>query len=327
MTNKQKMLYLKEKISGSQANIPVDKLLTVLVDSFSRRQIRKELDAGHITLNGRRVRRASQTARAGDLLELRCPDHRRSPEKRQLQPETLDPSHIIYQDDHTICLNKPPFLLSQASKNQNHPHVISVMQKLPGFQPQDLPEGLFLCHRLDKETSGVLLLASQPQQAEFLMNQFRERKTKKQYLALCHGIPADKEWKSTHFLSPIDKQTGNVRVVHSGGKKAVTSFRLLEAFPEHKLSLLSCSPDTGRGHQIRVQLEACGFSIVGDKRYGARKALPPSVESLISHHLLHARKLGFFPAAESPMLWVEAALPTSFQKVLDVLRTGKTHGK
>ena len=321
------LLSFREKLTSSQAGIPVDKLLTRLVGQLSRRQIRRELDAGNVTLNGVRVRRASFVAKAGDILELSCPD----PDiltTGALPVSSLEPSAILLRQGKAICINKPPGLLSQPTRNPKAPHAVLLLKDLLDTNRSSNAQEPVLCHRLDRETSGVLLLASDHTGARFFMDQFRKRKTKKKYLALCHGIPTQKEWQITGFLSPIDKKSGDVRVVRSGGKKAITGFRLLEQFPECSMCLIACFPETGRGHQIRVHLDFCGHPILGDKRYGraANRDLPlPLIRPVAAHHMLHAQKLGFFPEASGPMVWAEAPLPATFASILDFLRQSDCH--
>lgn len=323
MSDQHVILY-KEKITKSQSTLPIDKIIVSLATDLSRREIRKALDEGCVLLNGRRIRKASTLAKPGDLLEFRYRKTERKEREQRTPKISLHLETVLYQEDQVVAINKPPLLASQATKNPQDPHVPALMRELASECDTIDGEEFFLCHRLDKETSGVLLLATTAEKTEWIMNQFRERKTRKKYLAICHGIPDVKSWKKVCNLSPIDKRTGQVRVVNSGGKPSNTEFRLVKAFPEHQLSLIACLPQTGRGHQIRVHLDSCGYPILGDKRYGKKKhaPLPYEIEKESArHHMLHAEKLGFFPSEDSAMAWVEAPLPPGFQKILDILNS------
>jgi RluA family pseudouridine synthase len=219
-----------------------------------------------------------------------------------------------------IAINKPPGLPSQATKDQSVLHVLPCLEKILK-EKGGKKRKLVLVHRLDKETSGILLIADGNERATWLTDQFRDRSVEKIYWAICHGIPKADEFAESAPLTPIDQRTGDVRAVRSGGKPAVTEFRTLAVNKELGLSLIECRPKTGRSHQLRVHLDINGLPIVGDKRYGgahAKKPLPPALAELTqAHHMLHAARLSFQPAPDAARATLNAAPPERFRKLLE----------
>jgi 23S rRNA-/tRNA-specific pseudouridylate synthase len=138
---------------------------------------------------------------------------------------------------------------------------------------------------------------------------------RKTYLALCYGIAKSKSFTERAYLSEIDKKSGDVKVVRSGGRTAVTHFRVLSESKELGVSLVACYPETGRSHQIRVHLQLNGLPIIGDKRYAgpSKRPLPPELAELSSlHHFLHAYSLQFAPTAGDKQVVVKAPIPPRF---------------
>lgn len=285
---------------------------------LSRRKLRAVIDAGGVYVNSKRVRIASREVVRGDKIKVEYSEEALKAIKRQ--EFKLTAKDILLDADGVVAIDKPPGLASQATKDQSVLHVIPVLNAF--FKETSVkPANLVLVHRLDKETSGVLLLATNNERATFLTGQFRARHVKKVYWAICHGRPKEPEFIERAFLSEIDKKTGHVRIVRSGGRSAETHFRLLAVNKELGVSLMECRPETGRSHQIRVHLEHNGLPIVGDKRYGkaAPRSLPGTLAELASvHHFLHARSLTFIPAPGAEPRRLEAPLPERFARFLEL---------
>jgi 23S rRNA-/tRNA-specific pseudouridylate synthase len=177
------------------------------------------------------------------------------------------------------------------------------------------PRAPILVHRLDKETSGVLLLALDGKRATWLTDLFRARKVQKTYLAIVVGTPRERAFTETAPLSEIDKRTGDVRAVRSGGRPAVTHVRVLATDAAGTLALVECRPETGRSHQLRVHLALNGLPILGDKRYGGpppRHLAPALLELAAEHHMLHAARLAFAPHEGASPVTLVAAPPPRF---------------
>lgn len=312
---------IKLTIRQSEAGLPIDKAILAYYHELSRKKLRRILDMGGIKLNGRRVQRGSLPVEANDQVSLLYSEQDLA--NCSQKSFSLNSQDILFENKEILAINKAPLLASQASRSIASPHVEPVVQAF--YAQKGLTYKHFLCHRLDKETSGILLLARSEPATDFIMQQFKDKSVKKTYLALCYGIPKKRQWTISKHLSPIHKKTGLVQIVRSGGKPSLTRFNLLEAFPSYGLSLIECFPETGRSHQIRVHLEASGFPIIGDKKYGLgqQKSLPAKLASIaLAHHFLHAAKLTV-KGLDGRSIKLSAPLPPNFERFLSILRGSK----
>lgn len=299
------------KVTHDFTGMRIDQYISLQGIDLSKRKIKEVIDAGGVYINKKRARIASRPVNAGDVIEMQYSiENLKRIKQREHEINSAD---VLYDDHHVIAVNKPPGLPTQATRDQSLVHLEAAVKKHLIAKGTKNPT-IFLVHRLDKETSGVVLLATTPEAVTFLTAQFRDRTVTKEYLAICSGIPQEKKFIVDCFLSPIDKRTGNVSVVRSGGKPSRTRFEVIESNKALGISLIRCFPETGRSHQIRVHLAHKGFPIIGDKRYLAGKIrLPAGLESLAGvHHFLHARRLTFVPAKGAPETVITAELPENF---------------
>ena len=299
-------------LHGSHLPLRLDLALVAAFPHLSRRRIRRALDYGGIYLNRRRVRVASRLAFGGDRVEIFLTSF------PQAVPQ-LQPDDIIYNDNNLLVINKPPCLLSQATRSQAVAHLIPAVQQL-------LPDcgALRIVHRLDAETSGAIMLARTRAAAVFLSQQLRQQRIAKQYLALCAGIPQWHKHTEHSHLSSINKHLGMVKVAAHDkpyARAAVTRFTVLATASSYPVTLLKCEPRSGRSHQIRAQLQQLDLPVLGDKKYGhAPPQLPAAAAALThSHHLLHAYSLALQPAPHCELITVQAPLPVNFLKILTIM--------
>ena len=301
-------------LHGTHLPTRIDRALVLALPALSRRRIRRALDDGDIYLNRRRVRVASRLVSGGDAVEIFLP-----PTSPRRPTPQLCQADILYCDADLMVINKPPRLLSQASRQQAVTHLIPAVRQL-------LPDcgTLYIVHRLDGETSGAIMLARNRPTAFFLGQQLRARRIKKQYLALCAGIPTWQRHTERSHLSPIAKDLGMVSVTTRAQphtREAVTRFTRLATTSAYPVSLLKCEPFSGRSHQLRAQLHHLGLPLLGDKKYGhTRPPLPAAAAELTSaHHLLHAHCLTLQPAQGHEIMTVQAPLPANFREILPIL--------
>lgn len=306
------------KVKEDFAGMRLDHFISLQGVELSKRKVKEIIDAGGVYINRKRARIASRPVNLGDVIEMQY-NLENLKRIKQRDYEIL-PADLLFNQHHVIAVNKPPGLPSQATRDQSVVHLEAAVKKYLAVQG-NLNAKVFLVHRLDKETSGVVLLATSAEAVTFLTGQFRERTVTKEYLALCAGIPTEKKFTVECFLSDIDKRSGNVSVVRSGGKSSKTTFEVLESNKALGISLIRCLPETGRSHQIRVHLAHKNFPIIGDKRYQPeRKSMAAELDSLAAvHHFLHAYRLTFIPAPREKAVTVQAALPANF---LEFLKAG-----
>ena len=279
---------------------------------MSRQKIKRIIEIGGVYLNRKRVRVAGRKVQTGDRIELDFdPAHVSG---QGLPPAELPPQAVLYDQGGILALNKPPGMPAQATRQQAVFHVLAAVQSLLELPREPLP-----IHRLDRETSGIMLVARTPKAADFLSGEFKAQRVRKIYHALVLGLPPLEHWEIDARLSPV-RRDGGVSVDPSGAA-ALTQVTVLRRFAAAGISLLQCQPLTGRTHQIRVHLAHCGFPIVGDKKYGLKKeALPEPLRTLAAvHHMLHAREIKFRPAADLPPLTLRAAYPPGLEQFLAVL--------
>ena len=312
-------------IKKDDAGLPIDKVILKHSPEMSRRRIRRILDMGGIKVNSKKVKIASFKVKVNDQVLM---TYSETSVKAWTQHKfILTKSDILYYSDDLVMINKPPLLASQAVKSKFASHAESVVKEY--YLKNNISHNkVLLCHRLDKETSGILVLAHNDAAADWIMKQFKDKVVAKTYLALCYGIPKEKSWSIENHLSSINKKTGKVSKVNSGGKFASTSFKLIETFPKFKLSLIECSPKTGRSHQIRVHLETYGTPIVGDKKYGLEKVFPlpkKMNELILSHHFLHAFKIELL-SLDQKKISLKSSLPDNFRKILIQLNSVGING-
>jgi 23S rRNA pseudouridine1911/1915/1917 synthase len=253
--------------------------------------------------DGRRAR-PSSAVRAGEVLVLRRP--------APVEPEVPRHFTILHQDESFLAIDKPAGLPMHTTAKFLHNTLTALLrERYPNEHAQ-------VAHRLDRETSGVLLIARTRQAASFLTVAFARRQIQKTYLALVKGAPPD-EGVIDLPLKLLDTPTHLMMGPAADGLTAVTRFRVLRRFAAH--ALCEARPETGRQHQIRVHFAALGYPLVGDKLYGASEALfmracdegltPELLEAFdgLPRHALHAHRLTFpHPISRAPIT-VESPLP------------------
>lgn len=212
---------------------------------------------------------------------------------------------IVHRSDSLLVVAKPPGVPTEPTRDPARASVVSLVRAALQLPPDAF---LQVPHRLDRDTSGVLLLARDPATLAALGEAFRSRTITKTYLALVHGTPAADSGTWSSFLAPVQRSARVTRwgSVRSGGKKAITGHRVLRRDREH--ALVECRPQTGRTHQLRVHLSEAGHPIVGDELYGA----PSGEHARVGRFLLHAWRLVLPPLREEPGRSFEQAPDPSF---------------
>lgn len=215
-------------------------------------------------------------------------------------------SLVIYKDDNIIAINKPSGLAVQGGTNTLR-HIDGMLEGLQ-FDKEEVPK---LVHRIDKETSGILILARNRKSAEVLTKAFKEKNLQKTYLALVRGIPKSEDGE---IKAPLEKVGEKMQVTDSG-KKSVTLYKVIDSTGK-KFSLIEAQPLTGRTHQIRAHMEYMGTPIVGDdKYYGAQRQ---RYSELADKLYLHALKIDLSDIYNKKLV-ISAPMPKHFVDALDVL--------
>ena len=262
----------------------LDHLMMEIYKSYNRSTLQKFIENGYVTVSGEVAKKPNQKFEEGARINLVIPDKLKNAD---IKPE------IIYEDENVIVVNKPAGLLSEA-KGEYCPE-------------RTLADFGLICHRLDRDTSGVMILAKTPEVQKFLKKQFQDRKVHKTYVAVVKGRPKLDEARIDLPMMRDKKRPTTFRV-DAGGKEAETFYKVLQSNGEY--SLVELKPTTGRTHQLRVHMKYLGHPIVGDLVYGDGKG---------KRLYLHAKELEItLPGGDRRVF--EVKLPRGFK---DVFRKSK----
>jgi 23S rRNA pseudouridine1911/1915/1917 synthase len=292
-------------------NERLDLFLVESLPEFSRSRLQKLIKDGFVSVNSVPAKKAGQKLEPGARVKVVIPPTAPS----ELVGEDI-PLDIIFENDDLLVVNKPAgMVVHPAAGHDTGTLVHAVLGYAPDIEGIGGEERPGIVHRLDKETSGLILLAKNDRAHRWLQDQFRLRKVKKTYLALVDGAPPT---TSGRVEAPIGRDPSHrkkMAIMPPGkGREAVSEYITLESFEKH--TLLEFHPHTGRTHQIRLHCMFLECPIVGDKIYGHRKQ---SFE--IDRHFLHAARLEIMLPGEKDASAFEAELPDELDELLEKLRS------
>lgn len=301
------------------AGLRLDVALTRLSPDLSRARVQRLVEEGRVRLGGLPAK-AAHRLRGGEELEVEIP----AAEPSGLVPQDL-PLKVLHEDGDLLVLDKAAGMVVHPARGTPHSTVVNALLHRLG---QGAGARMGLVHRLDKETSGCLVVARTEAALQKLQAAFRARAVEKRYLALCHGRLAPTGSLDTPYgRHPRDRTRYTSRGKHA--RRALTAWRVVEAFGE-QASLAEVELHTGRTHQIRVHLSECGHPLLADPAYGGRKRearLPPEhparrAADAIGRLALHAWKLSFAHPRTGKAVRFEAPIPADLEAALEVLRGG-----
>ena len=297
------------ELTADRGGERLDTFIARRCPELSRSHARRLIDEGLVSVNGRQAK-PSERVRAGLSVSVIVPP----PETVTLVPEAI-PLTIIYQDGDIIVLDKPAGLTVHPAPG--HPSgtlvnaLLAACPDLRGIAGTRRPG---IVHRLDKDTSGLMVVAKNDRAQRALQRQLKDRDVRKTYLALVRGVPAPREGT---IAAPIGRHPKNRKkmAVVADGREATTRYRVREEIAGGQYSLLEVEPVTGRTHQIRVHLAAVGHPVVGDATYGRPSAA-------VGRQFLHAHKLAFGMPLGGRTVEFESPLPADLREALSQLRAG-----
>lgn len=304
---------LKKIVSADDDDIRLDRWFKRHYPQVTHVNLVKLLRKGDVRVDGKKIE-ASFRVNKGQ--EIRLPPFidkiEKRPEKEHgdIPPEELRDlqKSVLYEDDFVIAINKRPGLAVQGGTS-THLHVDGMLDALQG-KYNERPK---LVHRLDKDTSGVLLLARSARAANRLMKEFQGRETKKVYWAVVKGVPSPREGKISFPIAKMPGAGGEKMAVNPEGDKALTIYSTLDT-AGLDIALLELQPVTGRTHQLRVHCAAMQTPILGDGKYGGKEALVQGAGVSRKLHL-HARAITFLHPKKGPMT-IKAPLPKHMEETL-----------
>ena len=304
----------------------LDKFLTENLKNLSRSQIKKIIISKNIKINKKQIIASSEKIKENDLIEVNMPEIKTN----YIKPKKIN-LDIIYEDEDIIVINKNSGLIVHPGAGNKDETLVNGLLYLYKNNLSNL-NGEFrpgIVHRIDKDTSGIIVVAKNNHTHALLSEQFSKHTISRKYVALVWGVIRPLNGKISTLISRSKKNRQLMSVSDRLGKKAVTNYKTIKTFSSKeipKISLVECILETGRTHQIRVHLEYKGNPLVGDKKYGKKKTKFKKINkkfnemlSSFSRQALHAKSLGFIHPTKKKFVNFDSKLPNDFRKMLDFL--------
>lgn len=331
LDDETQQLYEHFRFEADQGQQPlrVDKFMCEKLPHSSRNRIQRAADSGFVHVNDRPVK-SNYKVRAGDVVTLMLDRPRHD---STIEPEEM-PLDIVYEDDQLMVVNKPAGLVVHPGAGNFHGTLVNAiawhMKDVPSYDPNNPEVGLV--HRIDKDTSGLLVVAKTPEAKTSLSVQFFNKTTHRSYNALVWGHFTEDEGRIEGNIArdPKDRLRMTVMAPDSGiGKPAVTHYRVIERFGY--VTLIECILETGRTHQIRAHMKHIGHPLFGDERYGgceilrgnrstSYRAFIQNCFKLCNRQALHARTLGFVHPKTHQQMDFTSALPADLEALIEKWR-------
>ena len=297
------------KLVSDENGVRIDAWISKRLEKYSRSYIQKLIDDGLVSVNGSVVK-SNYKVKMEDNITVQIPE----PEVLDIVPEDIDVP-ILYEDEHIIVVNKPKGMVVHPAAGNYSGTLVNALMKHCGNNLSSI-NGVIrpgIVHRIDKDTSGVLVVAKSDEAHEKLSSMLKEHDINRVYIALVHGIIREESGKIDAPIGrhPVDRK--KMAVNTKNGRRAVTHFKVLERFKD--ATLLEVRLETGRTHQIRVHMSYIGYPILGDTVYGRKKD-----KYNLNGQALHAKLLGFVHPVTNEYMEFEADLPEYFKNLLEELR-------
>jgi 23S rRNA pseudouridine1911/1915/1917 synthase len=313
------MREFKFTVNSEEAGKRLDKVITDRLTGYSRSQVKKLFELGNVYVDHKDVSAGKQKVEEGMQVHLRIPQQ----ENFEIRPENI-PINIVYEDEDVLVVNKPRGMVVHPAPGNYSGTLVNALLYYPGKEHLsdvngDVRPGIV--HRIDKDTSGLLMVAKNNEAHKSLAEQLYVHSIRRQYIALVQDNIKDDDGTIDAPIGRDRKNRMKRSVNGENPKRAVTHFHVLERFGF--CTLIACQLETGRTHQIRVHMASIKHPLVGDPMYGSRKTWKGQMAQLLSRmqgQLLHAQILGFNHPRTGKYMEFRAPLPEEFEKVLAYLR-------
>ena len=319
-------------VNPGQSLLRIDRYLTDKIENASRTRVQNAANAGNIIVNGKPVK-PNYRVKPGDLIQIVLPN---PPRDIELIPQNI-PLNIVYEDEDLVVVNKAAGMVVHPGYGNYSGTLVNALmwhfKDLPLFQTGEQRPGLV--HRIDKNTSGILVIAKNEYALNRLSKQFFDRTTDRKYLALVWGVPDPEEGTIIGNVGRSLKDRKVMFVFEDGseGKHAITHYKVIEKLGY--VSLIECKLETGRTHQIRVHLSYIKHPLFNDEEYGGNVILKGTTFtkyqqfvkncfSILPRQALHAKSLAFDHPVTKERMSFDSEIPDDMQKVLEKWRTYTT---
>ncbi len=314
-------------VSKNENNLRVDTLINKREKLISRTRIKNLILDNKLKLNNEIIKSPSKKVLTGDKLTFNIPE----PKKASLKPYDFK-LDIIHEDKDLLIINKPAGIIMHPGAGNYDKTIVNALMHYDKNSLSNIGDELRpgIVHRIDKNTSGLVIIAKNNQAHENLSKQFSEHTILREYQLLIWGKLRPSKGQIVTFLTRSSRNRQLMEVSRSKGKEAITNYKTLEIFENEKtptLSLVECKLETGRTHQIRVHMNYKGNSIVGDdkykKKYKKLKNIDLKIQNSISdltRQFLHAKTLGFMHPKNNQKMYFSSKLPHELNIILEMLR-------
>ncbi|MDE3234677.1 MAG: RluA family pseudouridine synthase [Bacteroidota bacterium] len=314
-------------VDKGQEPLRIDKWVQMRIEGATRNKIQQGIDAGFLTVNGKIVK-SNYKVKPGDeivLMSFINPDH------TEIKPENI-PLNIVYEDDDVMVINKPPNMVVHPGVGNYSGTLLNgvayhLMQQNPSVTEDELPR-YGLVHRIDKNTTGLIVLAKTADAAAHLAKQFFNHTVQRKYVALVWGNIEQEEGTIVAHIARHHQHRKMFAAYPEGetGKHAITHYRVLERY--NYVTLVECVLETGRTHQIRVHMKHIGHTLFNDWEYGGDRILKGTIYTKYKQFVdncfevcprcaLHAKTLGFVHPKTKKEIFFDTALPDDMQQLID----------
>lgn len=317
-------------VSQQEAGTRLDRLLADRLPDISRSRIKNLISDGHLSqltdTSPIAISSVSQKVKEGDTYQLSLPE----PETAEPTPQNI-PIEIVFEDDYLVIVNKPAGMVVHPAPGSPDGTLVNALLhhcegSLAGIGGVKRPG---IVHRIDKETSGLLVVAKTDQAHAGLSAQFADHSCERIYTAICRGMPSQLNGRIEGNIARHPKDRKKMAITDRGGKHAVTHYRTLETYSSgghYVASKIECQLETGRTHQVRVHMASINHPLIGDPVYGNPGRLPAAVSGMVKSELkgfkrqaLHARTLGFLHPVSGKALKFSSELPNDMSRLLETL--------
>lgn len=313
-------------VDPGQEALRIDKFIVSRLEHATRNRVQSAIADGFLTVNGEHVR-SNYKVRPNDEIELRVLDTR---EESEIIPEDI-PLDIVYEDDDLLVINKPVGMVVHPGVGNYTGTLLNALSFYFKIKVDFEGKRPWLVHRIDKNTSGLLVVAKNDQALTKLSAQFKKKTIDRKYVAIVWGEPEEAEGTIETYIKrdPRDRKRYVATMDEENAKHAVTHYKVLESFLY--VSLLECKLETGRTHQIRVHMKHLGHPLFNDEKYGGDKILKGVVFSkykqfvdncfqVLPRQALHAKTLGFTHPTTGEWMQFDSDLPPDIEEVIEKWR-------
>lgn len=308
----------------------LDRFISKASESLSRSRVKSLIESGQVSCNGKKINEPSYRVKSNEIFIILIPE----PRSPVPEPEDI-PLDVVYEDKDIIVVDKPAGLVVHPAPGHITGTLVNALlahceNSLSGIGGIRRPG---IVHRIDKDTSGLMVVAKNDQSHNSLAKQFKEHSIRRNYAAMVWGIPRPKEGFIDANIGRSGRDRKKMTVLKSGGKQAKTRYKVQKRFGD-AAALIDCELSTGRTHQIRVHMLSIGHPLLGDPTYGGKltQARRMTLEnntlleiSRFPRQALHARSLGFVHPKTSKLLVFESRLPNDFRSLIKAWEAANNH--